>query len=138
MSRFLENDLLLLDETTRVERLEVLEGPTGRRNWPDHEKARIILESLRAGVKVGDVARRNGIPPQQLSTWRGLARDGKLAMPPLPEEDFAALEMASPVAASEPIDTDQIEIVVDGMSVLVPGGMAAMRIGEIARALRDG
>ena len=136
MSRLLENDLLLLDKAARVERLKVLEGPTGRRHWPDEEKARIVLESFRPGVKVGDVARRNGIPPQQLSTWRRLARDGKLPMPPLPEEDFAALEITKPVVAVETTCSDHIEIVVDGMAVRVPGATAAMRIGEIARALR--
>ncbi|MEM6933601.1 MAG: transposase [Pseudomonadota bacterium] len=136
MSRLLESDLLLLDEAARVERLAVLEGPTGRRHWPDEEKARIVLESFRTGVKVGDVARRNGIPPQQLSTWRRLARDGKLPMPLLPEEEFAALEIAKPAAVTEPACPDHIEIVVDGMSVRVPGATAAFRIGEIARALR--
>ena len=95
-----------------------------------------MLESFRSGVKVGDVARRNGIPPQQLSTWRRLAREGKLPMPALPDEDFAALEITKPAAVTEPDCLDHIEIVVHGMSVRVPGATGAMRIGEIARALR--
>lgn len=57
-------------------------------------------------------------------------------MPVLPEEDFASLEITKPAAVTEPDCPDHIEIVVDGMSVRVPGATGAMRIGEIARALR--
>jgi transposase len=41
-------------------------------------KARIVLETHEPGAKVADVARRHGIAPQQVTTWRRLARQGKL------------------------------------------------------------
>jgi transposase len=44
-----------------VERLEVMTGPTGRRSWSEAMKARIVVESLEAGARVVDVARRHGV-----------------------------------------------------------------------------
>ncbi|MDB5661563.1 MAG: transposase, partial [Cypionkella sp.] len=38
-----------------VSRIEVLDGPTGRRRWPDEVKARIVAESLVPGARVCDV-----------------------------------------------------------------------------------
>ena len=62
-------------------RMQVLEGPTGRRRWPDEVKARIVQESFRSDALVSDVARRHGISPQQLTGWRRAAREGRLVLP---------------------------------------------------------
>ena len=43
-----------------VSRIEVLDGPTGRRRWPDAVKARLVAESLLPGVRVCDVAEKHG------------------------------------------------------------------------------
>lgn len=51
----------------------VLLPATGRRRWSAERKAQIVAESL-AGESVSAVARRHGLRPQQLSTWRGRAR----------------------------------------------------------------
>ena len=59
-------------------RVEVMEGPSGRRTWPDEVKARIVRESLEPGVTVSEVARRHRISPQQLTQWRRAARQGRL------------------------------------------------------------
>jgi len=60
MKRLLQNEHHLLGEVRGViDRLEVIEGPTGRRSWPDDVKARIVLESFEAGARVNEVARRN-------------------------------------------------------------------------------
>lgn len=42
-------------------RIDVVTGPGGRRRWPEHVKAQIVLESYRDGVSVADVARRHGL-----------------------------------------------------------------------------
>ena len=51
-----------------------------RRRWSAEQKARIVGESLRPGTRVEDVARRYGLTRKQLSAWRSLARQGKLAV----------------------------------------------------------
>lgn len=76
-----QNELYLAS----VDRVEVLAGPTGRRRWPDEVKCQLVAESLTAGVTVREVAERYGIAPNHLSTWRGLARQGKLFVPSLVE-----------------------------------------------------
>jgi transposase len=53
-----------------VRRIELITGTARRREWSSDEKARIVVESLRPGVNVSEVARRNGLSPQQLFGWR--------------------------------------------------------------------
>ena len=62
-------------------RIDVATGPSGRRRWPEHVKAGIVLESYRDGVSVADVARKHGVSAPQLHAWRRAAREGVLAMP---------------------------------------------------------
>ena len=57
-----------------VSRIEVLDGPTGRRRWPDDLKARIVAESFQPGARVCDVAAKYGLIARHLSGWRGQAR----------------------------------------------------------------
>ncbi len=123
----------LVAEPAMVERLEVIAGPTGRRNWPDAVKARIVAESFARDARVSDVARRHGLQPQQLTTWRRLAREGKLALPDDDERlDFASLVVETPSGD----DAAPIELEVEGVIVRLPGDSATVRIAEIAAALR--
>ena len=82
-------------------RLEVLEGPTGRRSWPDEVKAQIVAESFEPGVKVSAVARRHGLTPQHLTGWRRAAREGRLVLPAADEAHFAQLVVGDPRAAEQ-------------------------------------
>ena len=77
-------------------RLEVLSGPERRRRYSDEEKAALVSETFRTGVCTADLARRRGLHPQQLYTWRRLARRGELAL-----RDYD-MPMFAPVVATEP------------------------------------
>src|SRR5215204_4076503 len=60
-----------------VSRLEVI--TTGaRRRWTLEEKRRIVAESDRAPRIVSATARRHGLTPSQLFTWRRLDSQGRL------------------------------------------------------------
>ncbi len=113
--------------------MEVLEGPTGRRSWPDEVKARIVLESLASGVEVRAVAQRHKLRPQQLSAWRRLAREGRLALPGDDRAAFAALELEEPCPSRAEAS---IEIETAGVIVRLAADSPAGRIGEIAAVLR--
>ena len=113
-----------------------------RRRWSAEEKARVVRESLRPGERVGEVARRYGISRWQLSTWRSLAREGKLAgassaeavgVEPQPQLAFAALEVDS---ATGPGPMGSVVIESREVTVRLDGAIDASRVVEIASALR--
>jgi transposase len=54
-------------------RAEVL-GVERRRRWTRDAKARLVAESLAPGACISEIARRNGIVPSLLFTWRRRAR----------------------------------------------------------------
>ncbi|MBB4343007.1 IS66-like element accessory protein TnpA [Rhizobium leguminosarum] len=117
--------------TTRQRRREV------HRQWPDELKARIVSESLRPGATVNEVAERHGLKANHLSSWRTLARQGKLVLPE-PEDavEFAAVVVEPP--APEPPAAKQAcraEIVVGPVTIRLEEGASAARIAAIARAL---
>src|SRR5215470_15740108 len=62
------------DTVTSVRRIELITGTGRRRRWSDNDKGRIVVESLRPGASVSEVARRHGLSPQQLFGWRRKAR----------------------------------------------------------------
>jgi transposase len=128
--------LLLASRRRSVERLEVVSGPTGRRSWPDEVKARIVAESFTPGARVVDVARQHGVTPQQVTTWRRLARRGRLALPAESPLDFAALVLDEPAAPPPAKAPAPIEIEAGGVVVRLAGDSPAVRVAEIAAALR--
>ena len=110
-----------------------------RRRWSAEEKARVVRESLRPGNRVGEVAGRYGISRWQLSTWRSLARQGKLAVAssaepanvePRPQPAFAALEVDG-----APGPTGSVVIEAREVTMRLDGDIDAPRVAEIASAL---
>lgn len=129
-------------------RYSVISGPTGRRRWPDEVKARIVAESFVPGVRVGEVARRNGVLPSQLTTWRRMAKDGHLALPweglGLPEPEFVPVVVEEDAAPTEvavvPCVADSriempIEVVVGAVVVRLPGNTPVARLPALVQAL---
>jgi transposase len=53
-----------------LRRIELITGGGRRGRWSSADKARIVMESLKPGANVSEVARRNGLSPQQLFAWR--------------------------------------------------------------------
>jgi transposase len=60
-------------DVSNVRRIELITGTGRRRRWSSDDKARIVAESLEPGANVSEVARRNGLSPQQLFAWRRAA-----------------------------------------------------------------
>lgn len=117
--------------------VEVVSGPTGRRTWPDEVKGRIVAESHAGDTSASEVARRHGIVPSQLFTWRRQARAGKLAVPVTDDDLFASVLLDdAPGSAPTPAATVSIEPEVGGVTLRLPPDASAARIAEIVAALR--
>ncbi len=62
-------------------RLEVFTGAGRRRERLAEDKARIVAESFEPRATLNGVARRHGLTPQQLFTWRHEARAAAETLP---------------------------------------------------------
>src|SRR5881397_2889585 len=80
----------------RARRIEVFTGAGRRRDWPADKKAAIVAESYAPGRTVCGVARRHGLTPAQLFTWRRLARRARLSVPKPPALFVPAVLEPSP------------------------------------------
>ena len=78
--------------TGKIERVEVITSVQRRRRWSAEEKAAIVQETWAPEMSVSLVARRHGIAPNQLFTWRRLYASGALSAVGAGEEVAAASE----------------------------------------------
>lgn len=125
--------------SNRVSRIEVLDGPTGRRRWPDDLKARIVAESFQPGARVCDVAAKYGLIARHLSGWRGQARKGELVVPINAAPTFVPLviEPSAPDTAAEArADTGVIRVEICGAILHVAPDCSPERAAALASALR--
>ncbi|MDA8230962.1 MAG: transposase [Magnetospirillum sp.] len=119
-------------------RVEVITSVERRRRWSAAEKQRLVAESAQPGRTVSEVARRHGIAPQQLFTWR---RQFLAAATAVAEGEFLAVEVSAPtaaVAAPEvaPTDAGQMEIVLpSGVVVRVGADVATEPLRRLLAAL---
>lgn len=111
-------------ETPR--RYEVRTGPERRRSRSEAEKAALVAETLAPEVCIADVARRNGLHPQQLYTWRRQARRGELALSAEAAPMFAEV-VTTPATPEAGAAIDGAGI--GGAEVIVELGDLRLRIG---------
>jgi transposase len=120
-------------------RIEVFTGAGRRRNWSLEEKAAIIAESYVAGGTVCAVARRYGLTPQQLFTWRRLARDEPAGEPPAFVPAVAEIPAAGVTRRPRRQRSStavSIELEIDGVVVRVGPGAEARTVAAVIRALK--
>ena len=119
----------------------MLTGPGRRRRWSAEEKARIVAETLAAGARVSEVARRWQICPQQVFGWRRQARldvavqegETDVALKFVPIVTDLAPGMKPVGSASLPA---VIEIKLAGAVIRVVSGTDARLLSEVLRAVR--
>jgi len=116
-------------------RIEVMIGPSGKRNWSDAFKGRVVAETLVPGVTVNEVALRHDLRPNHLSTWRRLAKDGKLVVPDLAGAEFAPVVLELETEPTVPTEPSAVEIVHGKITVRLDAATSPSRIAEIAHAL---
>jgi transposase len=116
---------------------------SGHRRWPDDAKALAVSETLRPGATVNGVAARFGLRPNQLSSWRRLARQGDLVLPaPGGDEgetvftQLVVRETEPPgIEVGEPEARSELRIVMGAVSIQLDADTSAARIADIVRAL---
>jgi len=120
-------------------RLEVLEGPTGRRVRSEADKARIAGESLMPGLQVAAVARKHGVTRWQVYDWRRRLQQGRLALPESMAPMFAPLvveETSAPHRTMRPAKSPpaKVEIVIDDM--VIRTSVDLEHLPQVIRAVR--
>ena len=125
------------DDRGYAGRIEVVTGPTGRRRWPEHVKAAMVLETFLDAVSVADVARRHGVSAPQLHAWRRAALEGLL---PMPEDEALGLV---PIlvdgggrGGAEPPAGGTLSLEVGDVRILVPADFDPWHLGRVLAALR--
>ena len=136
----------MLDDTLKSDvatgRLEVI-TETGRRRWfSKDDKAQVVEETLVPGAVVSDVARRHGLTPQQVFTWRRQARqlrgtaDEPQFVPAVVDVPAAAVHPEQKAQQKAKPDVGNIEIELDGITIRAGRGADATMIAAIIHALK--
>ena len=140
----------LMEVSEPVRRIELFTDHGRRRTWSEDEKASIVAESFAGGESVCSVARRHGLTPQQLFTWRREARkaaEAAVTFAPVvvtPAPKMPTTEPASPrkerKSARRPARKRRaaaaIELEAGGVTARVADGASAEAIAAVIRALK--
>ena len=129
-----------VSEPEPVRRVEVFTGTGRRRRWPGEQKALIVSETYQAGETVSAVARRHGLTPQQLFTWRReaqRARTGasRMAFAPVVLEASRPRAGAAPIVQSHSGGLPVVEIVIGAATVRVLPGIEFATLQLVLRAV---
>lgn len=115
--------------------VELLAAPGARRRWSDEAKGRVVAETLVPGITVNEVARRHGVRANHLSSWRTLARKGKLVVPEVSGAEFAAA-VAWPQSVTTPVAIASIDLMIGPVTVRLDAATPATRVAELVMALQ--
>ena len=137
-------DLLVATKSPALRRVEVITGVERRRRWSIDEKARVLDETIQPGAVISEIARRNGLTPQQLFTWRRQARrvaarqvtiDAPAFVPAIVDNEIAASTATGTAeASSKPAPVLELEI--GGSSVWIWREAKVELVTAIIRALK--
>ncbi|HEY0293105.1 MAG TPA: transposase [Hansschlegelia sp.] len=121
-------------------RIELFTGVGHRRIWSGDEKAAIVAESYLGAESVCATARRHGLTPTQLFTWRREARrKTKLHEPPafVPAVIETALRKEPARRRKDPSKRPAaIEVEIDGVVARIGRGADAATIAAVVEALK--
>jgi transposase len=136
------------DQMSRTaQRVEIFTGAGRRREWSAAQKAAILAESYSGATSVCDVARRHGLTPTQLFTWRRLARRHEdadaarfapVVVEPLEAGPAALTSQCVQRAASPQPPSHVIELDVRGANVWIWRDAPIDMVREIIGALKAG
>ncbi len=130
-----------------VRRFEVFTGEGRRRKWALADKMALVAE-MAATDNISELARRHGMRPSQLFTWRRELRyAAEAAAPPLfvpavvePVPVVAAEEVPSPTKRRRTRrwrgTAAAVELDIDGVSVKIARGADAQLIAAVIEALK--
>ena len=121
-----------------VSRIEVLDGRTWRRQWPDDLKAWIVAESFQPGAWVCDVGEKYGLIARHLSGWRGQARKREQVVPVDMAPTFVPLviePLADADAAAASADTGVIRVEICGAVLHLAPDSSPERAAALVAAL---
>ena len=118
-----------------VQRLDVVE--TGRRRrWSEDEKLRIVAESFNGPRLVSATARRFGISPSLLYTWRRAFRAERIGSEDLTPGFVPAMIIPEtrPDSGASPIGRMEI-VVAKGRRIIVDAGVDAAALARVVAVL---
>src|SRR4029450_4222463 len=122
--------------TGSLSRLEVLEGPSGRRVRSEAERARIVAESLLPGAQVSEVARKHGATRWQGYDWRRRLRQrGELPSAEAPRPALAPLGVAGALEERH-VPTVKLEIAIGDVVVRTDAAIDGEQLSRVIRAVR--
>ena len=122
-------------DSAQVRRLEVVQ--TGRRRrWSEDEKVRIVLESLQGPRQASSTARRRGISPSLLFTWRRAFGAVRGASDQRPGFVPAVVRPEERTASFGATATGRMVIVLaGGRRIIVDAGVDAAALARVLEAL---
>ncbi|MBB4399034.1 transposase [Bradyrhizobium sp. ERR14] len=141
----------MLEPSTSVHRVEVITETGRRRQFSADDKARFVKDTLAPGAVVSEVARRHGLSPQQLFTWRRQTRQ-PVAIPAAHAPEAFVPAVVTPSSTPPERSPRQrrrlrktpecaensgiIELEINGVAVRVGRGAEAATVAAVIHALK--